>query len=98
MYDDRGNMLESRDVIVKPEGFTIPPEASRVHGITTLVAREKGEPLQEVMEQFARKIDEATALVGHNISFDECIVGFANDDDPVPEAEILYDETFYRLL
>lgn len=27
---DRGNMLESRDVIVKPEGFTIPPEASRV--------------------------------------------------------------------
>ena len=42
MYDDRGNMLESRDVIVKPEGFTIPPEASRVHGITTLVAREKG--------------------------------------------------------
>ena len=30
MYDDRGNMLESRDVIVKPEGFTIPPEASRV--------------------------------------------------------------------
>lgn len=24
MYDDRGNMLESRDVIVKPEGFTIP--------------------------------------------------------------------------
>lgn len=35
MYDDRGNMLESRDVIVKPEGFTIPPEASRVHGITT---------------------------------------------------------------
>lgn len=23
MYDDRGNMLESRDVIVKPEGFTI---------------------------------------------------------------------------
>ena len=47
MYDDRGNMLESRDVIVKPEGFTIPPEASRVHGITTLVAREKGEPLQE---------------------------------------------------
>ena len=51
MYDDRGNMLESRDVIVKPEGFTIPPEASRVHGITTLVAREKGEPLQEVMER-----------------------------------------------
>lgn len=26
MYDDRGNMLESRDVIVKPEGFTIPPK------------------------------------------------------------------------
>ena len=68
MYDDRGNMLESRDVIVKPEGFTIPPEASRVHGITTLVAREKGEPLQEVMEQFGIISASTNVLSGLNSS------------------------------
>lgn len=75
MYDDCGKLLESGDAIVQPDGFVIPPEASRVHGITTLMAKEKGMPIQKVMERFADKIDEAYALVGHNISFDECIVG-----------------------
>lgn len=75
MYDTNGQLLECGDALVIPEGFVIPPEASQVHGITTAIAREKGRPLQEVMEQFAEKIDQAYALVGHNISFDECIVG-----------------------
>lgn len=75
LCDATGKLLESRDVIVKPEGFVIPAEASRVHGITTLVANEKGAPLKEVMEEFSDKVDAAQVLVGHNISFDECIVG-----------------------
>lgn len=75
MYDMQGNLLESKDVIVRPEGFAIPPDAARVHGITTVMAREKGHPLEEVMEEFAGKVDVAGVLVGHNIAFDECIVG-----------------------
>lgn len=75
MYDDQGQILKSRDVIVQPNGFVIPPEASRVHGITTVIAREKGLPVQDVMTEFAEQVDAASALVGHNISFDECIVG-----------------------
>ena len=50
MCDDKGNIIEERSDIIKPEGFSIPVEASSVHGITTIKA-------------------------GHNISFDECIVG-----------------------
>ncbi len=75
MCDAGGNTLESRNAIVKPEGFAIPAEAARVHGITTQIALEKGEPIRDVLEQFSEKIDEAYVLVGHNISFDECIVG-----------------------
>lgn len=75
MYSEEGQLKESRDVIVRPEGFSIPFEVSKLHGISTAVANEKGLPLKEVMEEFADKIDEAYALVGHNISFDECIVG-----------------------
>lgn len=75
MYDPDGNILENRNVVIKPEGFLIPAEASRVHGITTLIANEKGELLKNVMEEFSDKIDEAQFLIGHNISFDECIVG-----------------------
>lgn len=75
MYSEDGQLKESRDVIIRPEGFSIPLEVSRLHGISTTIAVEKGLPLKEVMEEFADKIDEAYALVGHNISFDECIVG-----------------------
>lgn len=75
IYDDQGKLLESQNMLVQPDGFVIPPEASRVHGITTAIAKEKGLPIREVMETFAEQIDAASALVGHNISFDECIVG-----------------------
>lgn len=75
MCDATGKTIESGNTIVKPEGFIIPADAARVHGITTAVAMEKGLSLQEVMDEFSEKIDAAQVLVGHNISFDECIVG-----------------------
>lgn len=74
-YDDQENMIDCRDVIIRPDGFVIPPEVSRMHGITTLMAQEEGISLQEAMEEFAKQIDSAELLIGHNISFDECIVG-----------------------
>ena len=73
--DDKAQVIRSRNAIIRPEGFTIPPEVAGLHGITTAIALEKGESLQSVLEEFSGEIDEAQVLVGHNISFDECIVG-----------------------
>lgn len=73
--DEKGNRLKSRSAIVRPQGFVIPPEVSRVHGITTRMALEEGVEISEVLSEFAEQIDEAQALIGHNVSFDECIVG-----------------------
>ena len=75
MCDDKGNIIEECSDIIKPEGFSIPVEASRVHGITTIKAQEEGQDLLSTLELFSDKIDVAYALIGHNISFDECIVG-----------------------
>ena len=50
MCDEAGNRLESRNAIVKPEGYTIPEEVSKLHGITTAMALKDGLPLQEVLE------------------------------------------------
>ena len=75
MCDDKGNIIEERSDIIKPEGFSIPVEASSVHGITTIKAQEEGLDLLSSLELFSDKIDVAYALIGHNISFDECIVG-----------------------
>ncbi len=75
MCDNQGGILESRSVIIRPEGFVIPPEVSRLHGITTAMALEKGIPLETVLTEFSGKIDTADVLVGHNINFDKCILG-----------------------
>lgn len=73
--DDQGNTVRRRNAIIRPEGYTIPIMVSRLHGITTAIALQRGEPLKSVLEEFAEEIDGAGALVGHNIGFDECIVG-----------------------
>lgn len=75
LYDKHGNKDSEADFIIKPEGFTIPIESSKVHGITTERALNEGQSLQSVLQQFNALIDQADFLVAHNISFDEKILG-----------------------
>lgn len=75
MCDENGKQVACRNALIRPDGFIIPAVVSQLHGITTERALKEGYPLKEVMEEFAEKVDEARVLVGHNISFDECIVG-----------------------
>lgn len=42
LTDEHGVVISSGDHIIRPEGFSIPPEASDGHGITDAMAREKG--------------------------------------------------------
>ena len=75
LTDEEGNRIHTGNLIVKPEGFIIPTDATRVHGITTQRANEEGVPLAEVIEQFKADLDVATYIVGHNIEFDKKIMG-----------------------
>jgi DNA polymerase III epsilon subunit-like protein len=75
LHDENGNEISSGDFIIKPNGFTIPMEASRVHGITTERAMNEGQPIADVLQQFAPLIQQADYLVAHNIPFDEKIMG-----------------------
>lgn len=63
--------------IVKPEGYTIPKEASDVHGITTEIAQEYGFPLREVLSSLIQIAQRATCRVAHNLDFDDLVVGAA---------------------
>jgi len=74
-YDDSGNLVSSRDVIIRPEGFTIPADASRIHGISHQRAIEEGISLGKVLSEFESQVRNAVYLVAHNMSFDETIVG-----------------------
>ena len=73
--DDQGNRLKTADYIVKPDGFTIPTEASNLHGITTQMALQKGNDLAEVLAEFLNDFKDADLIVGHNVEFDKNIVG-----------------------
>ena len=74
-YDDSGKLQDSADMIIKPEGFTIPEEVVRIHGISTERALADGVGLSEALEKFVCALDEASVLVSHNIDFDHKIVG-----------------------
>lgn len=75
VYDADGNHISSTDYIIQPEGYTIPAEVARIHGISTQRAQQEGLPLSRVLTEFAESVQQATYLVAHNMSFDEKIVG-----------------------
>ena len=72
--NDRGQIISKHNYIVKPEGFSIPPELAKVHGITTERALEEGEKLNNILDHFLRDIQQVSFIVGHNISFDKNVV------------------------
>lgn len=70
----RGQIISRQNYIVKPEGFSIPPELTKVHGITTERALEEGENLNNILDHFLRDLQQVSYIVGHNISFDKNVV------------------------
>ncbi len=58
------------NVLIRPDGWTIPEDAARVHGITTEAALANGIPIARALELFAVFTAPDTTLVGHNITFD----------------------------
>jgi len=71
-----GTEQEAAAHIVRPDGFTIPDSATKIHGITTERALEEGADLLTVMEQFAGALEgPGTVLVAHNVEFDLGCVG-----------------------
>ena len=74
-FDNSGNKISGASFIIKPEGFVIPAEASRIHGITTDRALKEGHSIKSVLQHFNSMVLQTTYLVAHNMSFDEKIIG-----------------------
>lgn len=75
LHDERGNLLSNQSFIVKPEGFTIPYNAEKVHGISTERALREGHDLTKVLQAFQQDVARSHYLVGHNIDFDIKVTG-----------------------
>jgi DNA polymerase-3 subunit alpha len=76
LHDHAGKLLSNDNLIVKPDGFTIPFNAEKVHGISTQRALDEGLPLDEVLDRFTEDLNKADLIIGHNIiDFDVKVVG-----------------------
>ena len=75
LYDKNHNLISEKSYIIKPEGFSIPIDASNVHGITTEKALESGIGIETVLNEFSESIDKSEMIIAHNIDFDIKIVG-----------------------
>lgn len=74
-YDAEGNKWESYNYLVKPDGFVIPEEATKIHRISHDKAMADGQPLEDVLRHFAEEVRKADFVIGHNIDFDYKIIG-----------------------
>ena len=93
LHDDMGRLIEAKDYLVKPDGFDIPFDAERIHGISTELAMAQGEDLNMVLEEFNIALSKAKFVVGQNVGFDVNIMGCEfyrqSVDSPMAEMPVL---------
>ena len=75
LHDEKGTLIEHQDYLITPEGFNIPYDAEKVHGISTELAQKEGVSLREVLEEFQEALQKTKFVVGQNIGFDVNIMG-----------------------
>ena len=75
LHDASGKLVSAQNYIIKPDGYTIPFNAVKVHGISTERAQEEGYDLDFVLDEFEKDIAKTDWVIGHNIEFDVNITG-----------------------
>lgn len=73
---DSGIVIQSMDVIIKPDGWIIPEEVVEKHGITTEYALAVGIPEKQALEMFLA-LWAGRTRVAHNTTFDNRIIRIA---------------------
>ena len=74
-YDTLGNLEDTRCHIVRPEGFRIPADATRIHGVSHAHARRVGKDLEKVLDEFLEAIEPPDLmLVAHNLDYDRQVI------------------------
>ena len=75
LHDKDGNCISHEDYLVTPDGYTIPYDSEKIHGISSALAEKEGIPLAEVLEKFRLILSQCEFVGGHNVKFDLNIMG-----------------------
>lgn len=74
LYDEKENLVKEVNHIIRPDGFVIPLESTKVHGISTESAMAEGTNLVDALDELQSDIERADVIVGHNIDFDRRVI------------------------
>ncbi len=69
IHDSEGLIVSHEDYLIRPDGFTIPFDSEKVHGISTALAEDQGLPLLEVLDKFKLALNKVSYVVGHKIIY-----------------------------
>lgn len=68
--DSEGVEVNRGRVILRPDGYRIPKNASGIHGITTKIAKAEGVLREDFFPGICRELRSVDAIVAHNLEFD----------------------------
>lgn len=74
VVDEGWNTRASMNVIVRPEGWTIPQEVVDIHGIDQGIATRCGIPRRKALEWFSALCKMTHTVVSYNLAFDERVM------------------------
>jgi DNA polymerase-3 subunit alpha len=74
VYAISGKFIEKKCYIIKPEGYDIPYNSYKIHGITNNIAIQEGISFKEVFKNLKKSLSKVQIIVGHNIKFDINII------------------------
>ncbi|MCB0771675.1 MAG: 3'-5' exonuclease [Flavobacteriales bacterium] len=77
LVDDKFNIVDTYHAVIRPMGWNIPSEVSRIHGITEAFATEHGVPEHEALAAFLGLCEKAKMRVAYNEPFDARIIRIA---------------------
>lgn len=77
LADDAGRERACANLIIRPDGWEIPPEIAAIHGIDQSAALAFGIEERTAAELFMIWSEMATVRVAHNISFDDRLMRIA---------------------
>ena len=60
--------------LIRPEGFVIPHESVKIHGISQRQAEREGKSLKEVLSLFLYDVRDAYLVIAHNMEFDRNVL------------------------
>ena len=75
VHDLSGKCISNQSYIVYPDGFSIPYDSEKIHGISTELGKKIGVEINFVLDKFHEDLKNSKFICGHNLNFDEKILG-----------------------